>query len=329
EQNNLYFALYDKAVSILNIADYDDSRKLLEGRAKEDARYVLALATETQMGMTINARNLERLLRRLDSLPLAEAAELKQQLEARARKIAPSLVRFTEAGKYEREVYSVEMESQPVRNSKSVSLVEFCENPDERILTALLYSRSDCSYRQVREIVANMNSSELAEIFEQVFKNLCSYHSLPRAFEVASFTFELSMSSSCFAQVKRHRMASIFFGRRASEYVVPPLLLKLNMDDAISEVIRHSNLLSVALDKHLPGLGDYILTNAHRVTLLFKANLRELYHFSRLRSDEHAQWEIRELSEQMDLLLLEKAPLAAAKLMGKHEFQREKDTFTN
>ena len=32
---------------------------------KEDARYVTALATEGQLGMTTNARNLERMIQRL------------------------------------------------------------------------------------------------------------------------------------------------------------------------------------------------------------------------------------------------------------------------
>ncbi|HRY84719.1 MAG TPA: FAD-dependent thymidylate synthase, partial [Candidatus Cloacimonadota bacterium] len=48
----------------------------LEGKAKEDARYILPLATKTQLGMTINARSLENLLRKLKRTPLAEALEL-------------------------------------------------------------------------------------------------------------------------------------------------------------------------------------------------------------------------------------------------------------
>jgi thymidylate synthase ThyX len=52
----------------------------LEGWAKEDARYVISLATETQLGMTLNARNLELMLRRLAAHPLEEAREYGRRL---------------------------------------------------------------------------------------------------------------------------------------------------------------------------------------------------------------------------------------------------------
>ena len=71
------------------------NRSLLEGWAKEDARYAIALATETQLGMTLNARNLELMLRRLAAHPLKEARDLSAALYKATKSIAPSLVRYT------------------------------------------------------------------------------------------------------------------------------------------------------------------------------------------------------------------------------------------
>jgi len=56
------------------------------------------------------------------------------------------------------------------------------------------------------------------------------------------------------------------------------------------------------------------------MTVFAKMNLREIYHFIRLRSDEHAQWEIRELSNLMAAQIKKNAPNAAAYLCGKSEF---------
>jgi thymidylate synthase ThyX len=64
---------------------------------------------------------------------------------------------------------------------------------------------------------------------------------------------------------------------------------------------------------------DYALTNAHRRTALVKMNARELYHFSRLREDEHAQWDIRQLANQMVELASMAAPLTMALSGGKSE----------
>ena len=66
----------------------------------------------------------------------------------------------------------------------------------------------------------------------------------------------------------------------------------------------------------------YLLTNGHKVRVVMKANLRELYHFSRLRSDSHAQWEIQELSDFIISKIQEVAPLSASLMMGKDQFNK-------
>ncbi|HCX73461.1 MAG TPA: thymidylate synthase (FAD), partial [Candidatus Cloacimonas sp.] len=104
QQNNTYKKLYKKACNYLEDVGFEGSKRELKGKAKEDARYVLALATQTQLGITINARSLEKLLCRLDSLPWLEAAELKQKIEREIKGIAPSLIKYTEATEYEKEL---------------------------------------------------------------------------------------------------------------------------------------------------------------------------------------------------------------------------------
>ena len=79
------------------------NRGLLEGWAKEDARYCLPLATETQLGMTVNARNVELMIRRLAASPLAEAREYSRRLYEATHVVAPSLVRYTEPTPYDLE----------------------------------------------------------------------------------------------------------------------------------------------------------------------------------------------------------------------------------
>jgi thymidylate synthase ThyX len=46
------------------------SHPKIDGWAKEDARYVISLAARTQLGMTLNARNLELMVRRLKASSL-------------------------------------------------------------------------------------------------------------------------------------------------------------------------------------------------------------------------------------------------------------------
>ena len=107
KQNRLYHELFEKLKPHIfekhkDLAADPANRSMLEGWAKEDARYAISLATETQLGMTINARNLELMLRRLAAHPLAEAKEYSRKLYEATKDTAPSLIRYTEATDHDR-----------------------------------------------------------------------------------------------------------------------------------------------------------------------------------------------------------------------------------
>ena len=111
KQNRFYF----KAFAVLNKRLQDQHRELtrsvpgrnlVEGWAKEDARYILSLATSGQVGMTINARNLEHMFRRLRLSPREEVRNLAEKLHGLVLPIAPSIILFPEPSAFEREAFS-------------------------------------------------------------------------------------------------------------------------------------------------------------------------------------------------------------------------------
>ena len=53
-------------------------------------------------------------------------------------------------------------------------------------------------------------------------------------------------------------------------------------------------------------------------------NARDMYHFSRLRMDGHAQWEIRALAREMVGQAQQEAPMVMALACGKDEFADRK-----
>jgi len=57
------------------------------------------------MGMTINARSMEHLLKRLYALHLVEAKNLADSLYEQVRNIAPSLIRYIEPSEYDAQKY--------------------------------------------------------------------------------------------------------------------------------------------------------------------------------------------------------------------------------
>ncbi|MDP2267635.1 MAG: FAD-dependent thymidylate synthase, partial [Deltaproteobacteria bacterium] len=346
EQNRLYHKLYACLRTYVfekhhNLAADRNNNSLLEGWAKEDARYIIALATQTQLGMTINARSLEAMIRRLAASPLSEARECARRLYEVAVSIAPSLVRYVEPTDYERLTGRElgEKTERLVAREKSgaekeriscdrvegeVALIHATPDADDRVVAALLYSSADLSGRECREIVAKMDAKDKAEVIKTVCRHMHSYDSVRREFENVDLQFELTVSASCFAQLKRHRMATINCqGYNPSLGVtIPEAVLVAGMEKDFRGVVERTEAVYEKLKKSAPTAAAYILTNAHRRRVAMKINARELYHIARLRGDQYAQWDIRQTADKMTALAKEVMPLTLMLATGKDDFKR-------
>ena len=160
--------------------------------------------------------------------------------------------------------------------------------------------------------------------------------------EHASFTFAIEgVSRSLLAQITRHRIASFsvqsqrYVNEKDFTFVTPPQ----RADDpeassVFQEAMSHDldtyrKLTALLKEKRLKTLLDqgvsateaekaaektaiedarFVLPNACSTKMILTMNARSLLHFFELRCCNRAQWEIRELAEQMLRLVLPIAP---------------------
>jgi hypothetical protein len=143
-----------------------------------------------------------------------------------------------------------------------------------------------------------------------------------REFEYVSLTYDLIVSASCFAQLKRHRMATLTAQKYNPELgvTVPPSIEAIGFKKEFMKMMRETEDVYSDLRKTMELGAEYVLTNAHRRRVLLKVNARELYHISRLREDATAQWDIRRLTTQMSELAKEVMPLACLLIGGKDAY---------
>ncbi|MDD4203224.1 MAG: FAD-dependent thymidylate synthase [Candidatus Omnitrophica bacterium] len=314
EQNKAYFELFSKLKEHVfkkyaDIAADPKKHNLLEGWAKEDARYITSLATESQVGLTLNARNFELMLRRFASSSLSEINDLGRKLHEQVVDIAPSIVIFHEANDLDRNTLPElkKLAKKLVGNvvssksKKEVELVEYTIEADNIIAASLLHSSSDIAYEQCKDIAQKMSLEDKKNIFKTTWQNMQLYDSLIREFEYANLTFNIILSSACFGQLKRHRMSTITSQNYDPSLgvTIPKAIKEIGMDGYFMEIVDKTNSVYDAINKEIPIAAPYILTNAHRKRVLIRVNVRELYHISRLREDEHAQWDIRNVSQAM------------------------------
>ena len=136
--------------------------------------------------------------------------------------------------------------------------------------------------------------------------------------EHVSVTFRISdVSRSLTHQLVRHRLAS--FVQQSQRYVkldldgngwyvTPPSIaadkhLEFQYDEQMAASARtYKSLLDHGIR---PEDARFVLPEATKTAIVMTMNLRELQSFYALRSDTHAQWEIRELAHAMREALLD------------------------
>ncbi len=334
--NAAYTKLYEGLVTLMEKKHPDlwsdkKTRGVVEGYAKEDARYVVPLAALTQMGMTANSRVIEMTIRRLAASPLAEVRELSRLIFDAVLPHAPSLMRHTEPTPYDT-LTPVAIAGaarslaggggQPEKNPPAVRLVDYSAGADERLIAALLFSFGGRGFDNCLKAAESMSPQEKKRHVDAALSRLESYDRVLREFEMITLTYEAVVSASNFAQLKRHRMATIIAQDYDAGlgYEVPPSVREAGLTDIFEEAMAPSEALFTEIGRKDPRAAPYVLTNAHRRRVLIVVNLRELYHISRLRMDMSAQWDIRNLAAAMAEAARQAMPLAARLLSGKDTF---------
>lgn len=329
-QNVLYHKFYKKLYPYFfeknkELAEDPKKHSILDGWAKEDARYIVSLSTEGQLGMTINARNLEFLIRRFASKKLAELKELNSKIYSLAKEVAPSIILFTDPNDFDSKTYEeLEEKAQSLlesssRREKEVHLVDFTPEADTKLIASLLHTSSSLPYEQCYKTAKTLRLNQKRDILLSAFKHMEFYDTTLREFEYVSLTFDLIVSASCFAQLKRHRMTT----QTAQKYnpeleaTLPPSIEEIGAKEEFVEMMKQTNHVYYRLKENMDLGAEYVLTNSHRRRVLLDVNARELYHISRLREDATAQWDIRTVVEEMSKRAKEVMPLTFLLLGGK------------
>ena len=146
--------------------------------------------------------------------------------------------------------------------------------------------------------------------------------------EHAVFTFAVSgVSRALTHQLVRHRMASYsqqsqrYVKMDGFEYVTPESIDKAS-DDVFNEYLSLMDAIDKTYQSFIErGIPEedarYILPNACTTNLVVTMNARELIHFCGLRRCTRAQWEIRELADEMAKLVIEVAPILGSYMVPK------------
>jgi thymidylate synthase ThyX len=324
---------YSKSFRDMHIENEIDKAKKIEEFGKEDARYSLAMATQAQLGETISGRNLEVLITKARSSQVAEERELGEKLFEAVKGIAPSLVKYTDATEYFSKtrplIRKVVADITAKQNSSSgpVSTCRVSSFPgydrDTSIIAGLVFSSSNISYQDSLRLVRQMDKMQKTDIRDASIAYKKVHDPMLREYELREWVVEFVISSSAFAQLKRHRMNTLIPQDYNIELgvTVPPSVKGIGKDEEFLDVMRASEALYLELKSNpkTASVADYILTNAHRRRVLFDANNRQVYAFAAERQNVFAQWDIGKTAQLYAEAMKQQCPLTLEAVCGKHE----------
>lgn len=335
EQNVLYHRLHERLRPHFfkkhrKLAEDPKKHSLLDGWAKEDARYVVSLATQGQLGMTVNARNLELLIRRFASKKLAELEELNTKIYSLVKEVAPSIILFTDPSDFDVRTYDeLEVVARPILkdaedHQKNVSLVDYTEEADMKLIASLLHASSSHSIEECLGRAKKLKPRQKRDFMKKTFQHMEFYDTALREFEYVNMIFDLVISASCFAQLKRHRMTTQTVQRYNPDLGVtlPPSVEAIGAKQEFMEIIERTDQTYSQMKDHMDIGAEYVLTNAHRRRVLLQVNARGLYHISRLREDATAQWDIRAVVGKMVQMAKKVMPLTFLLIGGKDSYSQ-------
>ncbi len=332
---SLYEEIYQKILPFIterkSYPNEELKRRDIEGLAMEDARYVLPLAITTQLGLTANARNIEYIIKILASSNLKELQDISKGILAETIKYAPSLIRYTEPGKYFNKYwYSEPQEERKIEENyhpenDGVNLISINQDINH-LIGAFTFFKSNKSLNECIKESSSLNETERQKFIYDIFKLLDKHDQLPRFYESIILEYELIMSASCYAQFKRHRMMTQIPQPYSPSLgiEIPPLVSECGFTEKVLKHFRRGISLYHQIYKINKYAAEYVILNGNRRRVYSILNARELYHMSRLRMDHHAQWEIRRLTRAMVTASSSKIPFVFDLCCGKDVFEEYK-----
>jgi thymidylate synthase ThyX len=253
-------------------------KAILKSKACDEIRFLLTPATLTNMGMTINARNLEHAITKMLSHPLLEIQNIGNTLKQIGQEEAPTLLKYANKNNYISEtnkklniISQFVLQTPNVLEDTNVTIVDYDQNAEEKLIITLLYKHSTLSYNQIKEQVHNLSFEHKLKIINESLNQRGQYDQPLRELEHIYYTFDILIDYGAFRDIQRHRMVTQTNQRLTPNigYSVPKLLIEAGFENEFKECIEKARLAYYKFYDKYPNEAEYLLPFAFKKRVLF------------------------------------------------------------
>ncbi|MEM8531650.1 MAG: FAD-dependent thymidylate synthase [Chloroflexota bacterium] len=287
-------------------------------KACDILRGLLPMATLTNVGLFGNGRAFEYLLTKLYASPLEELQTLAGSMQHALDVLIPSFVKRAknERGRayqqYLRDarervadlVKTHTLQDIPFEETPEsmVHLVEYDQQAEAQVIAAILYSHLELPLATAQEIVGQLPVEErLTFLRAYVGERQNRFHRPGRAFEEASYTFDVLADLGAYRDMQRHRMLTQERQRYTIHhgFITPTELVEAGLDERYNAALQQAAESFDIISTDLPEAAQYIVPMAFRIRWRMTLNLRELYHLCELRSAPQGHPTYRAIAQSM------------------------------
>jgi thymidylate synthase ThyX len=282
-----------------------------KARACDIARFVLPAATLTNLAITINARSLEHMISKLMSVPIGEMNKIGSEMKGEVLKMVPTLVKYAERNHY---IYDTdfwmdstlkeewgEAKSPSAAEGTAITLVDYDKDAENKIVASIIYKYTQKPFSRIIEKVRKMDADEKERIFSEFMKRKGEHDQPMRELEHAYYTFDVLVDYGAFRDIQRHRMSTQTNQAltTAHGYEIPREITHAGLEKKFRQAMENARNAFEAIYERFPAEAQYVVPLAYRKRLLFTMNLRELYHFIRVRSGREGHISYRKIAWNM------------------------------
>ena len=314
-------------------------RSAIRAKALDTLRGLLPAAVQSNVGLFGTGQAYEALLLRMRAHPLAEARAYGELMLQELRKVIPAfLIRVDQperGGRWSHYLCTTRDATAAVAEQllgrsqiefrSEVVLTDFDPDAEIKVVAAALYAVSDLPDVQLLTLARRLSLAEREEVLRAYVGTRSNRRHKPgRAFERATYRFDILSDYGAFRDLQRHRLLTLEWqplGTRHG-YIEP---------EAIEEAGAHQDWRTVMDESarvweelHEAGLGvvaPYAVAMAYRVRFYMEMNAREAMHVIELRSAPQGHPAYRRICQTLHTLIAEQAghrALAAAMTFADH-----------
>ncbi|MBQ9313550.1 MAG: FAD-dependent thymidylate synthase [Clostridia bacterium] len=281
------------------------------GIIKEDARFILPYSFYSEIAMSVNAREFEKMINYLLYGEVSKIQELHDLGEAFfeiAKQHVPEIVEYIENYHPRLSSYDYHQVLDTYKVSTKVLkkpvLIDYTADADDVILETAVMGETQCNYDEAGRIITE---AELEDPdFRAKYMDAIVKKQENRELEQVTFTWQLPISLSILTHLTRQRMHSLITPNFVplwdfQNYIIPDSIKNSEFLDKYQRVIE-KNMIIMSEFKNAGVVEEdlvYFYLGCQMCNVITTINGRELMWLSRLRGCNRAQWQIRQITNYM------------------------------